>query len=181
MNIVIPNKVTQCTDIRDAERGLWVVLAAIHNKTSPSRHAIAKHLGISPNTLRKYLDALSDVGLVAFDADSAIRVEREDNSKYIAIPARIARDDRLSLRDIGALVRLASHHDSYRPTVKRMAYKGNGASVVRRSLNSLMDAGYVERTTQIYQEASSIRSRSHYHIDLKPDGSPEHDGLLFLS
>lgn len=70
---------------------------------------------------------------------------------YENLPLDLIRDDRLSFRALGVLVRLLSNADNYRMTSVALANEranGEGREAVRAALRELEGAGYIVRAKQ---------------------------------
>ena len=103
-----------------------------------------------------------------------IRAPRPERH-YTEIRNEVARDDRLSYRGRGVLVRLLSNADGFQMTAADLAREGReGRGAVLTALRELRDAGYI-RTIKVQDEHGRWSTRTFVYDTPQPTGVQKPD------
>jgi len=75
-------------------------------------------------------------------------LRKSNKERFTTIPQTITQDDRLSLRDVGLLVRMLSLPDNWNFSEKGLEaiFKQDGQTSIRSGLKNLEECGYLRRT-----------------------------------
>ena len=103
-----------------------------------------------------------------------IRAPRPERH-YTQIRNDVARDDRLSYRGRGVLVRLLSNADGFQMTAADLAREGReGRGAILTALRELREAGYI-RTTKVQDEHGRWSTRTFVYDTPQPTGVQKPD------
>lgn len=99
---------------------------------------------------------------------SIIRAPRPE-SGWTAFANDVCRDERISDKARGLLLRMLSHADNYRFSSDRLAYERTGRDAIQSALRELEAAGYVRRMTTRDERGRIITTTFVYDVPSQPD------------
>lgn len=99
---------------------------------------------------------------------SIIRAPRPE-SGWTAFANDVCRDERISDKARGLLLRMLSHADNYRFSSDRLAYERTGRDAIQTALRELEAAGYVRRSTTRDERGRITTTTYVYDVPSSPD------------